>query len=136
MQVTIVRKGHFNAAHRLHVASWSAEENERVFDLCNNPHYHGHNYVYEVQVTGTIDPVSGMVMNLTDLAEIMRMHVEDVLDHKNLNVQIPYFQQHNPTAENICIFIYNSIAAHLEANCTCRIKLWETERNMVVFPPI
>ncbi len=134
MHITIVRKGHFNAAHRLYVAAWSEEKNQSVFGLCTNPYFHGHNYIYEVYVTGPLDPISGMVMNLTDLSEIMKEYVEDVLDHKNLNVQVAFFKEHNPTAENICIFIYNALVDHLPNDCHCRIKLWETERNMVIYP--
>lgn len=134
MRVSIIRKGHFNAAHRLSVASWTDEKNRAVFGRCANPNYHGHNYVMEVKVTGEVDPETGMVINLSDLKGMMRTEIEDRFDHKNLNLDCPEFRDLNPTAENICIVIWNILREKLDARYDLSIRLYETERNFVEFP--
>jgi len=83
MKVTVSRKGHFNAAHRLYVKAWSDKKNNNVFGKCNNPNFHGHNYELIVDVKGSVDEVTGMVIDLKDLKDLIRHEVEDLLDHKN-----------------------------------------------------
>lgn len=134
MKVAVIRKAHFNAAHRLHNPAWSDEQNKSVFGLCNNPHYHGHNYELEVKVSGSIDPESGMVVDLGWLAKLIREQVEDRFDHKNLNVETAEFQHLNPTAENICVVIWNILRSHLPDRYDLQVRLYETPRNFVDYP--
>lgn len=133
MKVTINRKAHFNAAHRLHNPNWSEEKNKEIFGKCSNPNYHGHNYELIVSVKGEVYPESGFVMNLDVLRKIIETEVEDYLDHKNLNLDIDYFNSINPTAENIVILIWNRIRAKLDPNLELKVTLYETPRNYVEF---
>lgn len=133
MKVTINRKAHFNAAHRLHNPNWSEEKNKEIFGKCSNPNYHGHNYELIVSVKGEVDPDSGFVMNLDVLRKIIETEVEDYLDHKNLNLDIEYFKTINPTAENIVILIWHRIRAKLDSNLELKVTLYETPRNYVEF---
>ncbi|MCC7466566.1 MAG: 6-carboxytetrahydropterin synthase [Saprospiraceae bacterium] len=131
MQISVTRRAHFNAAHRLHNPSWSDEKNREVFGLCNNPHYHGHNYELEVRVSGDIDPETGMVVDLVWLAQLIREQVEDRFDHKNLNIELPEFQNLIPSAENIAVVIWNILRAHLPEKFGLHVRLYETPRNFV-----
>jgi 6-pyruvoyltetrahydropterin/6-carboxytetrahydropterin synthase len=131
MQISVTRRAHFNAAHRLHNPNWSDEKNREVFGLCNNPHYHGHNYELEVRVSGDIDPETGMVVDLVWLAQLIREQVEDRFDHKNLNIELPEFQNLIPSAENIAVVIWNILRAHLPGNFGLHVRLYETPRNYV-----
>jgi len=133
MKVTVSRKAHFNAAHRLYRKDWSDEKNTQVFGKCNNPNFHGHNYELIASVTGEIDTETGYVIDIKDLKEIIKTEVEDAFDHKNLNVEVPEFQDLNPTAENIVVVIYNKMKAKLPANLTLEITLYETPRNFVSY---
>ena len=133
MRVTVSRKAHFNAAHRLHVKSWDKKKNESVFGKCSNEYYHGHNYELIVNVTGNVDPVTGMVMDLKDLKDLIKAEVEDAFDHKNLNIQVPEFADLIPSAENIAIVIYNKLFPHLDNEKTLEIILYETPRNFVKY---
>ncbi|PPK93549.1 MULTISPECIES: 6-carboxytetrahydropterin synthase [Nonlabens] len=133
MILTAYRKAHFNAAHRLYRKDWSDEKNAQVFGLCSNKHYHGHNYNIEVGVTGEVDPETGYLIDLKVLKDIIKEEVEDALDHKNLNEQVPEFASLNPTAENIAFVVYNKIKAKLDPKFDLEIKLYETERNFVVY---
>ncbi len=133
MRITAYRKAHFNAAHRLHRPDWDDQRNEEVFGKCSNPHYHGHNYDLEVGVTGTVDPETGYLIDLKILKDIIKEEVEDHMDHKNLNEQVPEFKELNPTAENIAYVIYERIKAKLDARYELEVKLYETERNFVVY---
>ena len=114
MKVTVSRKAHFNAAHRLYRKDWSEEQNEAVFGKCANPHYHGHNYELIVHVTGEIDPQTGYVMDMKILKDLIKTEVEDQLDHKNLNEEVQAFQALIPTAENIAVIIYKWLKPHLD----------------------
>lgn len=134
MKVAVFRKAHFNAAHRLHNASWSEEKNQEIFGKCNNPHYHGHNYELEVQVIGEIDPETGYVIDMKILKDLIRTQVEDRFDHKNLNLDTDEFKTVNPTAENIAVVIWNLLRVHLDKNLELKIRLYETERNFVEYP--
>ena len=133
MEVTVSRKAHFNAAHRLNNDKWSITKNEEIFGKCNYPNYHGHNYELIVNVTGNVDPVTGMVMDLKDLKDLIKAEVEDAFDHKNLNIQVPEFADLIPSAENIAIVIYNKLFPHLDNEKTLEIILYETPRNFVKY---
>ena len=133
MKVTVSRKAHFNAAHRLFVKSWSDERNSKVFGKCSNPNFHGHNYEIIVNVKGSVDPVTGMVIDLKDLKKIIKEDVEDLLDHKNLNIEIKYFKEVVPTAENICIFIWNILRNKIDIDKEISVTLYETPRNYVKY---
>ena len=133
MKVTVSRRAHFNAAHRLYRPNWSDEKNEAIFGKCNNPHYHGHNYELIVSVTGEVDPETGYVVDVKILKDFIKSEVEDVLDHKNLNLEVPEFKETNPTAENIVIFIYNKLEFVLEERLELEVTLYETPRNFVSY---
>jgi 6-pyruvoyltetrahydropterin/6-carboxytetrahydropterin synthase len=134
MKISVFRKAHFNAAHRLHNPAWSAERNQQVFGLCNNPNYHGHNYDLEVKVTGEIDPETGYLIDLKVLKDIIEEEVADRFDHKNLNLDTEEFKELNPTAENIAIVAYNKIRKRLDQKLDLQVRLYETERNYVEYP--
>ena len=133
MSLTVYRKAHFNAAHRLHVEGWSDEKNLEVFGKCSNPNYHGHNYELEVGVTGDPDPQTGFLIDLKTLKEIIKEEVEDPFDHKNLNIEVPEFRELNPTVENIAIVIWNKLRKRLDSRFGISVKLYETPRNFVVY---
>jgi 6-pyruvoyltetrahydropterin/6-carboxytetrahydropterin synthase len=120
MRLTAYRKAHFNAAHRLHRKDWSDEKNAQIFGLCNNPYFHGHNYDLEVGVTGEVDPETGYLIDLKILKDIIKE-------------EVPEFANLNPTAENIAFVIYNKVKAKLDPKYDLEIKLFETERNFVVY---
>ena len=133
MKVTVHRKAHFNAAHRLYRKDWNEEKNNAVFGLCNNPNFHGHNYELIASVTGEIDPETGFVIDVKDLKAIIKSEVEDAFDHKNLNLEVPEFKDLNPTAENIAVVIYNKIKAKLDSKFHLEVTLYETPRNFVTY---
>lgn len=133
MKVTVSRKAHFNAAHRLYRKDWSFEKNDEVFGLCNNPNFHGHNYELIVSVTGDIDPETGYVVDMKVLKNLIKSEVEDAFDHKNLNVEVPEFQDLNPTAENIVVVIYNKLKQKLDSKLDLEVILYETPRNFVKY---
>ncbi|MDA1288179.1 MAG: 6-pyruvoyl trahydropterin synthase family protein [Flavobacteriaceae bacterium] len=133
MKVTVSRKAHFNAAHRLYRKEWNQEQNESVFGKCANPHYHGHNYELIVHVTGTIDPETGYVIDMKILKDLIQQEVEEAFDHKNLNEEVEDFFSLIPTAENIAVVIYKKLRPHLVAEQDLSITLYETPRNYVTF---
>ena len=133
MKVTVSRKAHFNAAHRLFVRDWSDEKNMEVFGVCSNSNYHGHNYELIVDVTGDVNPITGMVIDLKDLKDVIKSEIENVLDHKNLNLDVDYFNKVVPTAENICIFIWEILRSKIEISKDLEITLYETPRNFVKY---
>ena len=133
MRVKVSRKAHFNAAHRLYNPQWDFDQNQDVFGLCNNPNYHGHNYELIVSVTDDIDPVTGYVMDMKVLKDLIKAEVEEAFDHKNLNVEVPEFKTLNPTAENIAVVIYNKLKPHLDASQELEVVLYETPRNFVTY---
>lgn len=130
-RVSVTRRLHFNAAHRLWNPRWSDEENERVFGVCSNPNYHGHNYNLEVSVEGEIDPDTGYVLDIARLKETVQEHVIAVLDHRNLNLDVAWFRDLNPTAENIVVACWRVLEPALRPARLTHIRLWETERNYV-----
>lgn len=133
-RVTVCRKEHFNAAHRLHNPEWTEEQNQEVFGKCNLPNYHGHNYDLIVKVTGYPDPQSGYVYDMKKLRDIIQEQVIARFDHKNLNLDTEAFSKVNPTAENIAIVIWNLLRPELDESLDLKIVLFETERNFVEYP--
>lgn len=133
-KVAVYRKEHFNAAHRLNIPGWDASKNAEIFGKCNNPSYHGHNYELLVKVIGVPDPVTGFVIDLKVLSEIIETNVLDKFDHKNLNVDTEEFRDLNPTAENIAIVIFNILREKLDKALDLQVRLYETERNFVEYP--
>jgi len=134
MQVSVFRKEHFNAAHRLNNPEWTKEKNQMVFGKCNNPNFHGHNYELIVKVTGEVDPETGYVMDMKVLSDLIKERVLDRFDHKNLNLDTEEFSTLNPTAENIAIVIFNLLREKIDPKKELKIKLYETERNYVEYP--
>lgn len=134
MRASVIRKSHFNAAHRLYNPKWTDEKNNEVFGLCNNPNYHGHNYELEVRVTGEIDQETGYVLDMKLLADLIKKEVEDRFDHKNLNLDVEDFRTIIPSAENIAVIIYNILRDKLDKVYDLDIRLWETPRNCVEYP--
>jgi 6-pyruvoyltetrahydropterin/6-carboxytetrahydropterin synthase len=134
MKVSVFRKEHFNAAHRLNNPNWSDEKNQKVFGKCNNPNYHGHNYDLSVKVTGEVDPETGYVMDVKVLSDIIKEKVLNKFDHKNLNLDTQEFKTINPTAENIVVVIYNLLKESIDKSLELKVRLYETERNYVEYP--
>jgi len=133
MVVTVKRKAHFNAAHRLFRKDWNDERNFEVFGKCSYPNYHGHNYEVVVSVTGPIEEETGFVIDLNELKKIIKDEVEEPFDHRNFNLDIPEFADLNPTAENITIVIYNRLRPHIKGVLNLSIELHETARNTVTY---
>ena len=133
MEITVSRKAHFNAAHRLYNKNWSDHKNANVFGKCNNPNYHGHNYELIVSVTGKINPETGYVIDMGELKNIIKKEIEERLDHKNLNLDIAYFSKVIPSAENICIFIYDILRQNINSEFKLSVRLYETNRNFVEY---
>lgn len=133
MRITVCRKEHFNAAHRLYNPAWTDEQNDQVFGLCNNPNYHGHNYELIVKLTGEINPETGYVYDLKKLSNLISSEIIERFDHKNLNLDTEEFKNLNPTAENIAIVTWNLLRAKLEPQFALSVTLYETERNFVQY---
>ena len=134
MRIAVFRKAHFNAAHRLHNPNWSAEKNQQVFGLCNNPNYHGHNYELEVKLVGEVNPETGYLIDLKILKDLIKEQIENRFDHKNLNLDTAEFKDLNPTAENICYVIWGILRQHLADKYELTVRLYETPRNYVEYP--
>jgi len=134
MKVAVIRKAHFNAAHRLYNPAWTDAKNDQVFGLCNNPNWHGHNYELEVKVVGEIDPETGMVVDLGWLADLIREQIERRFDHKNLNLDTEEFRTLIPTAENIVVVIWQILRKQLPEQYELYVRLYETPRNFVEYP--
>src|SRR5690606_8393930 len=115
MKVSVFRKAHFNAARRLSNPNWSDEKNNAVFGKCNNPSFHGHNYELYVSLTGEPDPDTGYVYDLKVLSDMIREHVIQKFDHRNLNLDTAYFKSVNPTAENIAIVIWKILREKIDS---------------------
>lgn len=133
MRVTVNRKAHFNAAHRLYRKDWNDEKNVTVFGKCSNPNFHGHNYELTVSVTGEIDEKTGFVIDMKILKDLIYNEIETAFDHKNLNVEVEEFRDLNPTAENIAVVIWNKLKPHLEPTLELAVTLYETPRNFVTY---
>lgn len=133
MSLTLYRKAHFNAAHRLYNPKWDDAKNLEVFGKCSNPNYHGHNYELEVGITGKIDPETGYIINLDFLKKVIRDEIEQPFDHKNLNIEVADFKTLNPTVENIAIVIWKKLQDRLGEKFGVTVKLYETPRNFVEY---
>ena len=133
-KVSVYRKEHFNAAHRLTNPSWDMVKNDTIFGKCNNPSYHGHNYEMDVKVTGIPDPETGFVIDLKILSDIINEYVIEKFDHKNLNLDLKEFSNLNPTTENIVIVIYDILRAKIDKGLDLQVRLYETPRNFAEYP--
>jgi 6-pyruvoyltetrahydropterin/6-carboxytetrahydropterin synthase len=133
MRIAVYRKEHFNAAHRLHNPNWSDEKNQEVFGKCNNPNFHGHNYELIVKLLGPVDPDTGYVFDMKVLSDLIKEHVLEKFDHKNLNLDTDEFKRLNPTAENIAVVIWNILRKKIDKKYELTIRLYETERNFVEY---
>ena len=134
MRTTVSRRATFNAAHRLYNPAWDDETNDRIFGLCNNPNYHGHNYTLIVKITADINPETGYVIDLKTVKDLIDQLVIEPFDHNNLNLDVPEFKYLNPTAENIAKVIWEKFRHHLDAAFDIKIQLYETENNFVEYP--
>ena len=126
------RRETFSASHRLHCNNLGDEENRKLFGKCNHTSGHGHNYVLEVLVKGTIDEKTGLVMNLADLKQIIHDHVLIKVDHKHLNVDVPEFKTLNPTTENVAKIIWDWLKPQL-GGLLYEVRLQETENNLAIY---
>ena len=133
-KVAVFRKEHFNAAHRLFNPNWTDAENTKVFGKCSLPHYHGHNYELIIKVVGELDLLTGYVMDLKLLSDLVKENVLNKFDHKNLNLDTLEFKDLNPTAENIVVVIYDLLRPLIRPDHYLQVRLYETERNFVEYP--
>jgi len=133
MKITVCRKAHFNAAHKLYNKNWSKEKNKKSFGRCSNENFHGHNYELIVKIFGEIDQNTGMVIDLSFLKKIIEKEIEEDLDHRNLNLDIPYFKNIIPTTENLAIYIWKKLNKAIQLNCKITVVLYETPRNFVEY---
>lgn len=133
-RVRVTRRVHWNSAHRLYRPDWSDERNARVYGVCANPHGHGHNYEMDVTVVGEVDPETGYVLDLKVLRDLVQDRVVADLDHRNLNVEVPWLAGQVPTTENLVVGIWNRMVDQLPEGVVLeRIVLWETPRNFVEY---
>lgn len=133
-KIAVYRLESFNSAHRLHNPKWDDETNKRVFGKCNNPNFHGHNYMLEVKVSGYINADTGYLIDTKILSDIIKEKVLEKFDHKNINLDIPEFKNLNPTTENVAIVIHNILRNEIDSSLDLKIKLYETRKNYVEFP--
>jgi 6-pyruvoyltetrahydropterin/6-carboxytetrahydropterin synthase len=134
MKTSIYRKEHFNAAHRLHNPSWDEAKNQQIFGKCNSPNYHGHNYELVIKITGEINPETGYVIDTKILSDLVKEKILLPFDHKNLNLDVSYFKDLNPTAENIAKVCYEILRPFIDEKLELKLFLYETERNFVEYP--
>jgi 6-pyruvoyltetrahydropterin/6-carboxytetrahydropterin synthase len=132
-QVTITRRLHFSAAHRVHNPALSDAENLRLFGKCNNPNWHGHNYILDVSVKGPLDEKTGYVVDLSRIKEIVQQHVVDKVDHRNLNIEVDFLKGTIPTTENLVVAIWRVLEPALKPAKLERLVLWETVNNYVEY---
>jgi 6-pyruvoyltetrahydropterin/6-carboxytetrahydropterin synthase len=131
--VTVTRRMHFNAAHRVHNPALSDAENTALFGKCNNPNWHGHNYILDVSVSGPIDAKTGYVIDLGRVKQVVNREVIDKVDHRNLNLEVDFMRGTIPTTENIVVAMWNVIAPALAPAKLERLVLWETQNNSVEY---
>ena len=131
--VIVTRRLRFNAAHRVHNPELSDEENRRLFGKCNNPNWHGHNYVLEVSVAGDIDPRTGYVMDLSRLRDVVDREVIEHADHRNMNIDVDFMHGIIPTTENIVVAMWRVIEPAIAPARLTRLVLWETPNNYVEY---
>ncbi len=132
-RVYLTRREIFSASHRLHAPQLSDSENQRLFEKCNHIHGHGHNYTLEVTVTGPVEPVTGLVFNLSDLKTAIDQAIFQKVDHKHLNLDVAEFKNLNPTVENMTVVFWKWLEAHLPAGLLYEVKVYETENNVAVY---
>jgi 6-pyruvoyltetrahydropterin/6-carboxytetrahydropterin synthase len=132
-KVTICRKAYFNATHRLHNPNWSDEKNREVFGICNNKNYHGHNYELIVKLHGEIDPETGLVYDFKKLKDIIKLHIEDRYDHRNLYEDVADFKDTVPSTENMAVCIWEILREQIDARFDIEVVLYETPRNFVEY---
>lgn len=136
MRISVFRKAHFNAGHRIFRPEWSDEKNLEVFGKCSNPNFHGHNYELTVRLTGEVDPETGFLIDLKKLKEIIEEHVLEKYDHKNLNKEVPPFNTIAPTSENICYEIWKILREVIDEKFELGVRLYESPRNFVEYPAV
>ena len=134
MSISVYRKEHFNAAHRLYNPAWPDEKNDLIFGKCNNPNWHGHNYELLVKLVGDVDPETGYVYDLKKLSELIKENIIEYFDHKNLNLDLSEFKNLIPTTENIAMVIWNILREKIDNKFQLKVILYETENNFVEFP--
>lgn len=127
----VTRREHFSSGHRLFNPSWSDDRNAEVFGKCSNPAGHGHNYYLEVTVCGDVDPVTGYVVDLKQLKDVIISRVIALVDHKNLNEDVAFLRGIVPTAENIAVGIWDQLVDHIPQGRLYQVRLYETEKNFV-----
>lgn len=132
-QVTVTRRLHFSAAHRVHNPAMSDDENRRVFGKCNNPNWHGHNYILDVSVKGALDETTGYVIDLTRVKDIVTQHVVEKVDHRNLNLEVEFLKDVIPTTENVVVAFWRVLEPALRPATLTRLVLWETVNNYVEY---
>ena len=131
--VYLTRRTTFSAAHRLWSNHLTEEENIALYDKCANPNGHGHNYILEVTVRGNPEPRTGMVLNLTDLKQVINEHVIDWVDHKHLNYDVPWLEGSIPTTEMLVIKFWERLEGALPQGLLYEVKLYETEHNCAFY---
>ena len=132
-EVTVTRRMHFNAAHRVHNPALSEEENERLFGRCNYPNWHGHNYILDVSVAGPVEARTGYVMDLAALKRVVQETVIDKVDHRNFNLEVDFMRGVIPTAENIVVGCWRVLEPRVAPARLVRLVLWETPNNYVEY---
>ena len=132
-QVTITRRLHFSSAHRVHNPAMTDEENRRTFGKCNNPNWHGHNYILDVSVKGALDAKTGYVIDLTRVKEIVERQVVSKVDHRNLNIEVDFLHDVIPTTENVIVAFWRELEPALRPAKLTRLVLWETVNNYVEY---
>ena len=132
-RVTVTRRMRFNAAHRVFNPSWSDEENDATFGKCNNPNWHGLNYILDVSVEGPIDERTGYVLDLSRLKAIVEREVVSLVDHRNFNLDVPFMSGLIPTSENIIVQFWKILKPAIAPATLTRLVLWETENNYVEY---
>lgn len=132
-QVTVTRRLHFSAAHRVHNPAMSDAENQRVFGKCNNPNWHGHNYILDVSVIGPLDSGTGYVIDLSRVKQIAEETVIRHVDHRNLNLEVDFLRGVIPTTENIVVAFWRVLEPALRPARLSRLVLWETVNNYVEY---
>lgn len=129
MKTFLTVRQHFSAAHRLFRPDWSLAKNHEVFGLCANPNGHGHNYELEVTVEGPVDPETGMILDMKDLKALIQKEILDKVDHRNLNLDVPFLQEVMPTAENLAVAFWEILDARIPAGRLHEVRVHETNRN-------
>jgi 6-pyruvoyltetrahydropterin/6-carboxytetrahydropterin synthase len=129
----LTRREHFNAAHKLFNPNWSDEKNTEIFGGCANPNWHGHNYTLFVTVKGKVNAELGYVVNMKEISALMKLHIIDKVDHKNLNLDVPFLKDIIPSTENFAKAIWDQLLPHISGCQLHCVKLYETENIYVEY---